>query len=912
MSRAPDATGSNRQLEERLRLLAQEKSNLQLVVNLMNRVSAAQGLGNVVEAMLLGILDVIGGTNIRLYFRVGDDLVRADLLDGQRRLDDFDDEGVRQAYTTGEPFERRDDFCSTHLQGPGFTSAYTWTYPLKAGAEVVGVLMLENLHIAMDELQGHLPTLFRSIASELKNEILGETRLKQAYDQVSRARDGLEAEVAVRTADLQHAYAQLQGELERRARTEAELARVNRSLRMLGESNQMLLRTSDEQQLLSAVCRIAVEDGGHVMAWVGFAQHDEHRSIRPAAFAGAGDRYLDGVELTWADDAAVASACGTAIRTGATQVARHLMKEAAFAPWRERAKAAGFQSVIALPLAIEGEVVGALGIYSAQPDAFDAAEIAVLEELAGDVAFGISAARARAARDRAAGELAESEHRLAQISEAIDEAFWLVEAGTGRVIYVSPGYEKIWRRPGAELLADPQAWWRAIQADDRARVREAEAALAVLGSTQVEFRVVLPDQAVRRIKYRAFAVRDASGIVRRIAGVAEDVTERRQLEEQFRQSHKMEAVGQLAGGIAHDFNNLLAVIEMQASLLMDDAQLDAAVRTGLEHIMGASRRGADLTRQLLTFSRRRVKQDAELDLRTVLAPMAGMLRRVLGDNIVLEERLAAGLPRVKADPGMMEQVLMNLAVNARDAMPGGGRLTVDLHEVLFAERDATAHPRSTPGHFVCLQVSDTGCGIAEADVARIFEPFFTTKEVGKGTGLGLAIVFGVVEQHHGWIEVDTAIGRGATFRVYLPALAGATAAAATAPAETGGTTVGHETILVVEDDDAVRALTTLALERQGYHVVAAASGAAALAAWETLTTLPDMLLTDLVMPGPVSGRDLAQRLVARRPQLKVVCASGYCPETAIGEAPLDPAWSFLQKPYPMGELMRVVRRRLDG
>jgi PAS domain S-box-containing protein len=911
MSPAPDAPESQQQIQERLRDLAREKSNLQLVINLMNRVSAAQGLGNVVEAVLLGILDMIGGTNIGLYYRIGDDLYHADLLGGPRQLEDFDDEEVRRAYSTGDPVERLHDFGDTHMRSPEFTSAYTWTCPLKAGADVVGVLRLENLHIAMAELQGHLPTLLRSVASVLKNEILGETKLKQAYDQVRSARDGLEAEVAVRTSDLQHAYAQLQSELDLRTQAESELARVNRALRMLSNSNQMLIRAGGEEQLLAEVCRIAVEEGGHVMAWAGYAEHDAAKTIRPVAFAGSDREYLARAGLTWGDDDQVRSACGTAIRTGRTCVARHLHREPAFAPWREAAVCSGFQSVIALPLVIEGVAAGALGIYSAQADAFDVTEIAILEELAADVAFGIGALRARAARDRATQDLAESEHRLAQISEAIDEAFWLIDAATDRIIYVSPGYEKIWDRTCASLRDDPQSWWASIHADDRLRVQDAALAIGATGSFEVEFRILRPDESVRRIKYRAFAIHGADGAVRRIAGVAEDVTDRRQLEDQFRQSQKMEAVGQLAGGIAHDFNNLLAVIEMQASLLLDDNRMDATVRGGIAHIMGASRRAAELTRQLLTFSRRQVKHDANIDLREVLGPMTGMLRRVLGENIALEERLAPAAPRIKADPGMMEQVLMNLAVNARDAMPQGGRLTVELIEVAFDEGDVPAHPRATPGHYLCLAVGDTGCGITEADLAHIFEPFFTTKDVGKGTGLGLAIVFGIIEQHHGWIEVDSVVGVGTTFRVYLPVLPMATAATnaeRSGPAMSNG---GHETILLVEDDDAVRAVTMLALQRHGYQVVEAESGVAALAAWDVLPVPPDLLLTDLVMPGTVSGCALAKQLVARRPALKVICASGYCPELALGGTPLDPAWGFLQKPYPMGELTRVVRQCLD-
>ncbi|HEY8932357.1 MAG TPA: response regulator [Rariglobus sp.] len=389
-----------------------------------------------------------------------------------------------------------------------------------------------------------------------------------------------------------------------------------------------------------------------------------------------------------------------------------------------------------------------------------------------------------------------------------------------------------------------------------------------------------------------------------------DISERRLLEDQFRQAQKMEAIGRLAGGIAHDFNNLLAVIQMQSSLLlMDTSATPALMREGINQIMAASERAARLTRQLLTFSRRSVRQSADIDLGEVTGNMTKLLRSLLGEDVLLETRFAPSLPLVNADPGMMEQVVMNLAVNARDAMPDGGRLLIALDAKTVGEDHLRAHPQARTGVFVCLSVTDTGSGIAKEDLPHIFEPFFTTKAVGKGTGLGLATVFGIVEQHHGWIEVESVVGKGTTFRAYLPALSISAATAATVPKPL--VRGGDETILLVEDEDALRTLAGAVLERQGYHVLTAGTAAEAIKRWDEHRAHVDLLLTDLIMPGGMSGDELADELVLRQPGLKVIFTSGYSNDLLQQRSHLRPGVDFIAKPYPVSDLAVIVRRRLD-
>jgi two-component system, cell cycle sensor histidine kinase and response regulator CckA len=511
---------------------------------------------------------------------------------------------------------------------------------------------------------------------------------------------------------------------------------------------------------------------------------------------------------------------------------------------------------------------------------------------------------------RAEEALRASEQRFRQVTENIDEVFWLTDVSKNEMIYVSPAYARVWGRTCESLIADPQSWVEAVQAEDRERVRAAAMTLQREGAYDLEYRIVRPDGSERWVHDRAFPIRDANNRVYRIAGVAEDVTGRRQLEDQLRQAQKMEAVGRLAGGVAHDFNNLLAVIQMASSSLLTRSASAEEIRDGLEQILTSSERGANLTRQLLTFSRRSKREARDIDLAEVTDGMAKLLRRVLGEDLTLETRMAHALPMVNADPGMMEQVLMNLAVNARDAMPNGGRLVVALDAVQISVADAARNPRAVPGRFVRLLVQDTGCGIPSADLPRIFEPFFTTKAPGKGTGLGLATVFGIVEQHHGWIDVASRVGQGTTFEIFLPALPGARV---TARKEISALKLaaGTESILLVEDDPAVRKLTKASLEYCGYRVLEADSAASALDLWESLAEPIHLLFTDLIMPGGLTGCDLADRLLERKPGLKIIYSSGYSHDVVRPDLHLTPGYNFLQKPYRLTEMAATVRRRLD-
>jgi PAS domain S-box-containing protein len=391
---------------------------------------------------------------------------------------------------------------------------------------------------------------------------------------------------------------------------------------------------------------------------------------------------------------------------------------------------------------------------------------------------------------------------------------------------------------------------------------------------------------------------------------ARDITENRKLEEQLRQSQKMESFGQLAGGVAHDFNNILAVIQMQADLMKTDGALSPGQSDFARQIGAAAQRGASLTRQLLLFSRKQMMQTRDLELNESINEMTKMLRRTLGENIQLQFKFAMQPLFIHADPGMIDQVLVNLAVNSRDAMPGGGQLVIETSAVDFDELDGGPPPPARPGTFVCLSVGDNGCGIAPENLPRIFEPFFSTKDTGKGTGLGLATVFGIIQQHQGWINVYSEVGRGTTFRIYLPRLAKISGQKPAQPALTS-MPGGHETILFAEDDAFLRDAVNKALSQLGYRVIEAVNGVEALEIWKQRRDEIDLTLTDLIMPGGMSGKDLGERLLKENPRLKVVYMSGYSPENAAKDFQLSGGASYLAKPFEMHQLAKIVRQMLD-
>jgi len=521
-------------------------------------------------------------------------------------------------------------------------------------------------------------------------------------------------------------------------------------------------------------------------------------------------------------------------------------------------------------------------------------------------------------RKRTEAALRESERKLAGILSNLRDVVWSRSWPDLSVLFISDSAELVFGRPAQDFYANPTLWQEVVHPEDAHTGEAAFKDLQKLGFAECTFRIVRPDGSIARIQKRSWTVPDEGGRPIRVDGIVTDVTERMRAEEEHEKlegqllaSQKMEAIGSLAGGVAHDFNNLLSVILSYAAFAMEGVQEDGPVWNDLLEIKVAGERAAELTQQLLAFSRKQVLQPVPLSLNTIATGVEKMLRRILGEDIDLVLTLAPDLGLTLADPSQLEQVLMNLVVNARDAMPEGGKLTIETSNVEVDEEYAALHLAVKPGPYVQLVATDTGHGMDEQTRARIFEPFFTTKEKGKGTGLGLSTVYGIVNQSGGDLWVYSELGQGTTFKIYLPRELSVTEPAVARALAVPSSVVGIETILVVEDEEALRRIALRTLEAAGYSVLTAASGEEALLVSAGHAGDIHLLLTDVVLP-QMNGRALAQALSKVRPALEVLYMSGYTDDTIVRHGVLDAGTHFLAKPFTATGMARKVRAVLDG
>ncbi len=541
--------------------------------------------------------------------------------------------------------------------------------------------------------------------------------------------------------------------------------------------------------------------------------------------------------------------------------------------------------------------MGSISLGAIEPRPFSDEEV----DLIGNVTDQVAGTLARA-------RLIQTQQRLVTAIEQTAESVLITDT-EGTILYVNPAYERITGYSRTEAIGRKPS----LVKSGKQGATFYQDLWTTISSGQVwqgRFANKKKDGTLYTDEATITPVLDKNGSIINYVGIQRDVTRELQLEEQYRHAQKMEAVGHLTAGIAHDFNNLLTAINGFAELIRRQLKPDDSLQEFVDTILTSGRRAVDLVQQLLVFSHKQVTELQVLDLNTNVANIDKMLRRIIGENIELKTNLTPDLWWVRVDSVQMEQIIVNLAVNARDAMPDGGRLTIETANVALDDDYVAHHLDAQPGEHVLLAVSDTGCGMSDEVKSHIFDPFFTTKEMGKGTGLGLSTVFGIVKQSKGHIWVYSEEGIGTTFKIYLPRTEEHTPSSVRSEIETA-MPLGTETILLVEDDAYVRELARRVLQRQGYTVLEAEDSQEALRLFLTHTAPIHLLLTDVVMPG-ISGKALAEQLTQTKPNLKVLFMSGYTDDAIMRHGVLDPGIAFLQKPFNPTALIRKVRTVLDG
>jgi signal transduction histidine kinase len=694
-----------------------------------------------------------------------------------------------------------------------------------------------------------------------------------------------------------------------RRHAEQHVRKLNRVYAVLSGINETIVREKDSQAMLEAACRIAVDKGQFLMAWIGMADSETH-ALTPIASSGEVGDYLDHVQLGLLDPARSAGPSGRCFLSGEHAVCNAIEEDPRLAPWRDDALKMGYRSFASFPLKVDAQPVGIFNLYSSELAFFDEDEIKLLDELAMDIGFALEVNRHEEDRRKADEELrSRTAFFEAQVNSALD-GILVVDSGGTKILQNQRMNELLKIPP--QIVQDP---------DDAHQVQFVKT--VVKNPIQFEEKVnhlnSHPEEVDRDevelidgtiLERYSYPVRDQALKLHGRIWTFRDITERRQLEEQFRQAQKMEAIGQLTGGIAHDFNNLLTVILGCSEVIGEEAKDNPRFRKMAEMILGAAQRGAELTHRMLAFARRQALQPRPVDVNRLLVEMQSFLRRTLSADIELNVIQGGADCEALVDPTQLESAVLNLCVNARDAMPGGGRLTIETDNTVLDADYAAENPDVTPGQYIMIAVSDTGCGISSKNLSRVFDPFFTTKEVGKGTGLGLSMVYGFAKQSLGHIKIYTELGHGTSVKLYLPRTEGKSEQSSESPT-TFADLRGSEVILLVEDDAPLREFAKSELVNLGYQVLEAENGKDALKIVAERADI-DLLFTDIVMPGGMNGRELGLEALRLNPKLKVLYSSGYAENAILHEGLLDKDVQFLGKPYARRELATRIRGILNG
>ncbi len=689
--------------------------------------------------------------------------------------------------------------------------------------------------------------------------------------------------------------------------SQASLEKVNRSLRSFSECTKAITRIDDESKLMEEICQICVEVGGHKMAWVAFGEDNPEKDLHPVAHWGSDGCFLETLNASWADTERGHGPAGTSIRTGKVTVFHNILTNPLYRPWREAVEKCGYTSCIAIPLVDAGKVFGSLVIFDEKPHAFDAEEAQLLEELAGDLAYGIKTLRLKKASQREMDERL----MLATVMDQTSDGVIIFDADE-TIQYLNPSF--------VALCGVPEEESRGITIHEfecsKRNPLFYQAILSVFSSNQP-----LSGHFVNKkrngeeydMEARVAPVFGDSGQVVRYVATIRDVSESAHLQQQLRQAQKMEALATLSGGIAHDFNNILAIIITNMEMTLEDVPEESPLYGSMELVLKAGLRGKKLVKQFLTISRQAEQPEKIIQIEGVIAECCSLLRSTLPATIELRQHFETESGLVAADPTQINQVIMNLCTNAGHAMSEkGGVLDITLSDVRLTAADISRYPGLQPGEFIKLIVADTGHGMTREVLDRIFDPFYTTKAPGKGTGLGLSIVHGIIKSHRGYIAVNSILNVGTTFTILLPRVEGVGAGIE----ETSmlNKVSGPVHILFVDDEEDYVAGMKVGLERLGYSVTAETDCRKTLDIFRQSPDSFDLLITDQTMPH-MTGVMLAQDILNIRPDLPIILCSGSSPETDTAVSPAKAKAAgiseVLMKPVQRSELHEVIQQLLQ-
>lgn len=689
---------------------------------------------------------------------------------------------------------------------------------------------------------------------------------------------------------------------------EKALSRLNRALRAYSECHQTLIRADNEMQLMQNICRTIVEAGGYRVAWVGIAENDEEKTIRPVAQWGDTQGYLKNLNVNWSNTDHGRGPTGTAIKTGKPVVVQYIEYDPKWEIWRENALRHGFYSSISLPLISGGKPFGALVIFSGETYAFDNDEVKLLSELADDLSYGITSLRVAIESEKV-----EKQYRLlASVIEQANEGIFLID-NKGVIQYVNPAVTTINGRSPYDMIGYNIN--TLVYQEPERQFYEAILKASFQEEHLVDhFQYMQGKGVILELDVITWSVSDNDGNIISHVALIRDVSYEMQLEGQLRRAQRMEAIGTLAGGIAHDFNNTLASIITCTEMALEETSDGSTLRELLDVVLKSGMRGKNLVKQILTFSRQGEQERQEVRVDLVVSECLKLLRATLMPTIEIRLHIDKKLGLVFADPTQIQQIVMNLCTNAVHAMRGQahGEMDMWLDNVDIDRLSVTNFGNLAPGPYLCLTVRDNGHGIDEKTIDRIFDPFFSTKGQSEGTGLGLSVIHGIVSNHGGAITVESKPDQGSQFKVYLPRLDKCTQV--TTEAQLATALPGTECILLVDDEENLVFGTERMLKRLGYKVIAQTDPLVALQLFRSAPEQFDLIITDQAMPH-MNGTELARELTRIRPDIPVILCTGYDTVSSGETDDIGETAEFINelalKPLIRGEIATIIRRVLD-